>query len=394
MDFALTEEQEMIRESAENFLADVSSSAAVREAMQTEHGYDQQVWQRICEEMVWPAIHIPEAYGGMGLGYVELAVLLEKMGKYLLCSPYFSTVCLGVNALLMAGTEQQKADYLPKIAEGQLTATLAYTGINGRWDAHGVQATYQKTDAGYLLNGQFRFVPDGHTADLLIVAAREEGSQGEQGVALFALSSEVEGVTRQWLPTMDQTRKQAEINLAAVSVDDSALMVNADGGWSKLSAIIQLAQIAVAAEQMGGAQQTLDMAVDYTQEREQFGRKIASYQAIKHKAADMMLKAEVARSAVYFAACVGQEVLAEQGDAELIDDLPQAASMAKAYCSDAFFFNAGNAIQFFGGVGFTWEYDCHLYFKRAKSTETFLGNASYHRELIAKQLLDTYGGLS
>lgn len=394
MDFALTEEQEMIRESAENFLADVSTSAAVREAMQTEQGYDQQVWQRICEEMVWPAIHIPEIYGGMGLGYVELAVLLEKMGKYLLCSPYFSTVCLGVNALLMAGTEQQKADYLPKIAEEQLTATLAYTGINGRWDAHGVQATYQKTDAGYLLNGQFRFVPDGHTADLLIVAAREEGSQGEQGVALFALSAEVQGVTRQWLPTMDQTRKQAEINLAAVSVDDSALMVNADGGWSKLSAIIQLAQIAVAAEQMGGAQQTLDMAVDYTQEREQFGRKIASYQAIKHKAADMMLKAEVARSAVYFAACVGQEVLAEQGDAELIDDLPQAASMAKAYCSDAFFFNAGNAIQFFGGVGFTWEYDCHLYFKRAKSTETFLGNASYHRELIAKQLLDTDGGLS
>ena len=148
MDFALTEEQEMIRESAENFLADVSTSAAVREAMQTEQGYDQQVWLRICEEMVWPAIHIPEAYGGMGLGYVELAVLLEKMGKYLLCSPYFSTVCLGVNALLMAGTEQQKADYLPKIAEGQLTATLAYTGINGRWDAHGVQATYQKTTTG------------------------------------------------------------------------------------------------------------------------------------------------------------------------------------------------------------------------------------------------------
>ena len=393
MDFALTEEQEMIRESAENFLADVSSSAAVREAMQTEHGYDKQVWQRICEEMVWPAIHIPEAYGGMGLGYVELAVLLEKMGKYLLCSPYFSTVSLGVNALLMAGTEQQKASYLPKIAEGQLTATLAYTGVNGRWDAHAVQATYQKTVDGYQLNGRLRFVPDGHTADLLIVAAREQGSEGEQGVALFAVSADSQGVARQWLPTMDQTRKQAEINLTAVSVDDSALMVNADGGWSKLSSIIQLAQIAVAAEQMGGAQQTLDMAVDYTQEREQFGRKIASYQAIKHKAADMMLKAEVARSAVYFAACVGQEVLAEQGDAELIDDLPQAASMAKAYCSDAFFFNAGNAIQFFGGVGFTWEYDCHLYFKRAKSTETFLGNASYHRELIAKQLLDADGGL-
>mgnify|MGYP001451996424 CR=1 FL=1 len=394
MDFALTEEQEMIRESAESFLADVSSSQAVRKAMMTEQGYDDEVWQRICEEMVWPALHIPEIYGGMGLGYVELAVLLEKMGKYLLCSPYFSTVCLGVNALLVAGNDEQKQAYLPQIVEGKLKATLAYTGMNGRWDAHAVQATYQTTSSGFELNGQLRFVPDGHIADLLIVAARKEGSQCEDGIALFAVPATTQGISRQWLPTMDQTRKQAEITLHGVVLDQSTMMVDENEGWSKLSTIIQLAQIAVAAEQMGGAQKTLDMAVDYTQEREQFGRKIASYQAIKHKAADMMLKAEVARSAVYYAACVGQEVISEDGDPVLIDDLPQAASMAKAYCSDAFFFNAGNAIQFFGGVGFTWEYDCHLYFKRAKSTETFLGNASYHRELIAKQLLDADGDVS
>jgi len=394
LDFALTEEQEMIRESAESFLADVSSSQAVRKAMMTEQGYDDEVWQRICEEMVWPALHIPEIYGGMGLGYVELAVLLEKMGKYLLCSPYFSTVCLGVNALLVAGNDEQKQAYLPQIVEGKLKATLAYTGMNGRWDAHAVQATYQTTSSGFELNGQLRFVPDGHIADLLIVAARKEGSQCEDGIALFAVPATTQGISRQWLPTMDQTRKQAEITLHGVVLDQSTMMVDENEGWSKLSTIIQLAQIAVAAEQMGGAQKTLDMAVDYTQEREQFGRKIASYQAIKHKAADMMLKAEVARSAVYYAACVGQEVISEDGDPVLIDDLPQAASMAKAYCSDAFFFNAGNAIQFFGGVGFTWEYDCHLYFKRAKSTETFLGNASYHRELIAKQLLDADGDVS
>lgn len=389
MDFALTEEQEMIRESAEGFLADVSSSEAIRSAMASESGFDSALWERVCSEMYWQAIHIPEAYGGMGLGYVELAVLLEQMGKTLFCSPFISTVCLGVNALLVAGTEPQKQNYLSKIAEGSLTATLAYTGVSGRWDANAVEAVYKEaSDGSVTINGVLRYVPDGHTADLLVVAARKAGSSGDQGIALFLLAAESSGVERRWLPTMDQTRKQAEINLTNVVVEADAVMLDAGDAWSKLATIIQLAQVSIAAEQMGGAQQSLDMAVEYTQEREQFGRTIASYQAIKHKAADMMLKAEVSRSAVYYAACVAQEALDEQGDKALAADLPQAASMAKAYCSDTFFYNAGNAIQLFGGVGFTWEYDCHLYFKRAKSTETFLGNGSYHRELIAQQLLD------
>ena len=388
MDFAFTQEQEMIRESAVGFLADVSSSEAIRKAMVTDSGFDPQVWQRICSEMYWQAIHIPEAYGGMGLGYVELAALLEQMGKHLLCSPFMSTVCLAANALMVAGTEEQKLNYLSQIAEGSLTATLAYTGASGRWDADGVEATYEQQGDNVSLNGVLRYVPDGHTADLLVVAARQAGTTGEDGIGLFLVHGNAAGVERSLLPTMDQTRKQAEIKLSDVNIGGEAIMLNAGEAWPHLARIIQLAQVCVAAEQMGGAQQVLDMAVDYTQERVQFGRAIASYQAIKHKAADMMLKAEVARSAVYYAACVAQEVLAKNGDANVAADLPQAASMAKAYCSDSYFFNAGNAIQLFGGVGFTWEYDCHLYFKRAKSSETFLGNGSFHRELIASQLLD------
>lgn len=393
MDFAFTEEQEMIRESAIGFLTDNSASEAVRSAMASEAGFDPALWERICSEMFWQAIHIPETYGGMGLGYVELAALLEQMGKHLLCSPFFSTVCLGVNALLVAGTEEQKQKYLSQIAENGLTATLAYTGVNGRWDAGAVEASYTENESGAVLNGVLRYIPDGHTAQLLVVAARKPGTVGEDGIALFLLPAESQGVKRQYLATMDQTRKQAEITLDNVQLPTEAIMLDAANAWPHLARIIQLAQIAVAAEQMGGAQQVLDMAVDYTQERVQFGRTIASYQAIKHKAADMMLKSEVARSAVYYAACVAQEALADDGDTNLAEDLPQAASMAKAYCSDSYFFNAGNALQLFGGVGFTWEYDCHLYFKRAKSTETFLGNGSYHRELIAKQLLDCERGV-
>lgn len=389
MDFAFTEEQDMIRESAAGFLADVSTSEAIRSAMESESGFDSELWQRICEEMVWPAIHIPEAYGGMGLGYVELAALLEQMGKHLLCSPFYSSVCLGANALLVAGSEQQKLQWLPEIIEGSATATLAYTGLSGRWDASAIEATYKPSDQGYEITGDFRFVPDGHTASLLVVAARRQGSVGEEGIGLFLVRNDAIGVACQWTPTMDQTRKQANVTLKSTVVDADQAMINVGSAWDELATILCLANIAVAAEQMGGAQQITDMAVSYTFEREQFGRSIASYQAIKHKASDMTLKNEVSRSAVYYAACVAQEALLPDGDREIAAELSQASSMAKAYCSDSYFYNAGSAIQLFGGVGFTWEYDVHLYFKRAKSSETFLGNSSYHREKIAKELLDT-----
>ena len=384
MEFSFTDEQQMIRDTAAAFLAEVSSSEAVRAAMATESGFDAALWQRICTEMYWPAIHIPEEYGGMGLGYVELVATLEQMGRYLLCSPFFSTVCLAVNALLVAGNEEQKALYLPQIVEGK-TATLAYTGAGGRWDADAVEGVYRRQGDDYILDGTWRYVPDGHSADLLVIAAREEGSGGEEGISLFVLPAETAGVEREWLPTVDQTRKQAELRLANVAVPAANLLGSAGAGWQQLSKIIDLATIAVAAEQVGGMQQALDSTVAYTQERVQFNRSIASYQAVKHKAADMMVQAEAGRSAVYYAACIAQDFF-EEGP--LAGELPEAASVAKAWCSDAYFFNAGTGIQLHGGVGFTWEYDIQLYFKRAKSSETFLGNSAYHRERIAQRLLD------
>ncbi len=381
MEFAFTEEQQMIRDTAESFLTDVSTSEAIRVAMATESGYDSDLWQRICTELYFQAITIPEDFGGMGLGYVELVAVMEQMGRFLLCAPYFSTVCMANSALLLAANAEQQAEYFGKILEGG-TATLAFSS-NGKWDSSAVTATYKKSGDSFELNGSYRFVIDGHTADTLIIAAREEGSTGDAGIALFVLPADSAGVTRTWLPTVDQTRKQAQIEMSGVNL--SAVNLMQEDAAEILSKILDLATICLAAEQMGGAQQLLDMTVEYTKERVQFNRPIASFQAVKHKAADMMTKVETARSGVYYAACVAQDSVS---GGEQASDLAEATSIVKSSCSEAYFENAGDALQLHGGVGFTWEYDVHLYFKRAKASEHYLGNASYHRERLAVQLLD------
>lgn len=385
MDFVFTEEQQMIRDTAESFLAEVSTSEAVRQAMASETGFDQALWQKICTEMYWQAIHIPEDFGGMGLGYVELVAMMEQMGRYLLCAPFYSTVCMGVNTLLLAGSDEQKAEYLAAICEGSLTATLAYCGSRGGRDADAVTARYSQRGDDFILSGDCGFVVDGLTADLLLIAAREQGSAGENGISLFAAPADTAGLGRKNLPVLDQTRKMASVQLNEVVLPAKALLGTAGAAWPVLNKVLDLATIALAAEQMGGSQQLLDSTVAYTKERVQFNRPIASFQSIKHKAADMMLRVEAARSAVYYAACVADEAL--QGG-ELAGELSEAASIAKAYCSDAYFKNAGEAMQMHGGVGFTWEYDVHLYFKRAKASEHMLGSAAWHRERVAQVILD------
>lgn len=381
MEFAFSDEQEMIRESAEGFLADVSDSAAVRAAMVTELGHDPALWQRLCTEMVWPAIHIPEQYGGLGLGFVELSILLEQMGRRLLCSPFFSTACLATPALLLAGSEEQKAHWLPQLADGSLTATLAYAS-NDRNGLDAVQAGFRNEGSGFVIEGRLRQVMDGHSAGLLIVAAR-----GSQGIGLFAVPADTPGIRRRLLPTLDQTRKLAELEFNHVYVGADAQLGTPEQGGELLEKVLQLACVALAAEQTGGAQQSLDLTLAYTAERQQFGRPIASFQAIKHRAADMMLEVECARSAAYYAACVAEEALVPNGDQAVAAELPLAAALAKSRCSEAFFQCAAESIQLHGGVGFTWEYDPHLYFKRARASEALFGAPSWHRERIAAALL-------
>lgn len=377
MNFAFNEEQEELRTMARAFLADHSSSEQVRTAMSSELGYDAEVWKRIGTELGWPAVLVPEEYGGLGLTWVELVALLETTGEALLCAPFYSTVCLGGTALMVAGSEAQKQAHLPALAEGQLRATLALTEASGRWDAAGVAAIAKRDGDGFVLTGTKRYVPDGDSADLLVVAAREEGSQGEEGVSLFLVPTDTAGLSRTALPTVDQTRRQAEVSLDGVRVDGDAVLGEAGNAWPQVQRILDFAAVGIAAEQVGGAQRCLDLAVEYAKERVQFGRVIGSFQSIKHKAADMMLAVECARSAAYYAGCVA----AEEGEA-----LSVAASLAKATATEAYFQCASDAIQIFGGIGFTWEYDPHLHWKRAKSTESFLGDASYHRERVAQRV--------
>jgi alkylation response protein AidB-like acyl-CoA dehydrogenase len=369
MNFAFSDEQEELRAAVRRFLTEKSPETEVRRLMDTTEGYDPAVWSQMAEQLGLQSLTIPEEFGGSGFSYVELIVVLEEMGAALLCAPFFSSVALAANALLTSGDDDAKKSYLPGIASGETIATLAITEDNGKWDFSGIELAATKKGDGWVLNGHKMFVLDGHVAHLIVVAARTA-----KGVTLFAVDGDAAGLTRTPLPTMDQTRKQARLEFS----DTPATLVGSDGGAETgLSKTLDLAAVALAAEQVGGAQHVLDASVEYAKTRIQFGRPIGSFQAIKHKCADMLLEVESAKSAAYYAGWAA---------AEDSDELPVVASLAKSYCSEAYFHAAAENIQIHGGIGFTWEHPAHLYFKRAKSSELLLGDPSYHRELLAQRI--------
>ncbi len=378
MNFAFTAEQMELRATARAFLAEHSKPEQVRAAMDSELGHDPALWKRIGAELGWTAVAIPEAYGGLGLSWVEVVALQEMMGEALFCAPYFATVCLGASAILAAGDAEQKALYLSSIAGEGAVAALAFEESSVHFDAAAVEATFRREGGGYVLEGRKRHVIDGHCADLLVVAARAVGSEGAEGISLFALPAATPGIAREQLPTMDRTRRLAAIRLGDVRVPAAARLGAEGGAWPALERALALGAVALAAEQVGVAQRSLDLAVAYAKQRIQFGRPIGSFQAIKHECADMLVKLEAARSAVYWASCVAAEPSAP--------NLSLAASAAKAAASDAAFFCAGSALQIFGGVGFTAEYDIQLYFKRARASAALLGDAAFHREQVAQRI--------
>ncbi len=377
MDFSFTEEQQALREMARSFLQEHSGSEQVRAAMTSPTGFDESVWKRIGSELGWCAVDVPEAYGGLGLGSVELIALLELCGEALLCAPFLSTVALGGTALRVAGSEAQKQAHLPALAEGACRIALAAPE-----PGEAPTVTFRREGAGFALAGECRHVIDGVGADLLVTAAREEGAN-DDAIGLFLVPGETEGVAREALPTMDTTRRRAVLRFDGVRLGEDASLGVAGEAAPSLARIQDLGAIAVAAECVGIGQRCLDLAVAYAKERVQFGHTIGSFQSIKHKCADVMVAVESARSALYYAACVA----AEEGAA-----LPKAASLAKAKASEAAFRAAGESLQIHGGVGFTWEYDVHLYLKRARANESLLGSPDWHRERVAALLID--GGAS
>lgn len=373
MQFTFTEEQEEFRRYLRRFLDDRSPATEVRRLMETEDGYDPAVWRQLCSDLGLPAVHIPESYGGQGFGFVELGIVLEEMGRALLCAPYFASAVLASNAILNAGTEEQKRELLPPLAAGEVVATLALAEENGRWDNAGIAMTAARTDDGYTLDGVKSFVLDGHTAGLIVVAARRAGTEGSEGLSLFTVNADAPGLNRRLLQSADATRKLARLEFNAVP---ATLLGEEGGAAAPLAKTLDQAAVCLANEMVGGAEKLRESALAYAQLRMQFGRPIASFQAIKHNCAELLLDVELAKSAAYYAAQAADD------DA---DDLPAVASLAKACASDAYTRTAVQAVQMHGGIGFTWDNDTHLWFKRAKSSEVFLGTPAYHRELMMQR---------
>ena len=373
-----SDEQEELRRVVRRFLEDRSPPSEVRRLMETPEGCDRAVWEQLSRELGLPAVHIPEEYGGQGFSFVELCIATEEMGRALLCAPWFASVVLAGGAILEGATETRKKELLPAIASGETLATLAVAEPTGRWaghwDATGVTLTAESANGAFRLDGEKSYVLDGHTADLIVVVARAPGSSGDDGLSFFTVAGDADGLERRALATADATRKQAGLRFSGVRAE---LLSELGAGGPALARTLDLAAIALANESVGGAQKVLEESVEYAKTRVQFGRPIGSFQAIKHKCADMLLEVELARSAACYAAAAVAE-----GD----EEVPALASLAKALASDAYMKAAAENIQIHGGVGFTWEHDAHLYFKRAKSSEVFLGDPAYHRELLAQRL--------
>ncbi|MFJ1968160.1 acyl-CoA dehydrogenase family protein [Streptomyces sp. NPDC087903] len=370
MDLTFSEEQDELRKVVRSFLGKYSGEPDVRRLADDPRGYDLVVWRRMAAELGLQGLAVPEEYGGSGFGYVELGIVFEEAGRALLGGPYFATVALAAEALLRCHDERARADLLPGIAAGSTVATLALTEDGGRWDERGIGLTATGGPDGWRLTGVKTYVPDGHLADLLLVAARTPS-----GISLLAVDAGAQGLVRTPLATLDQTRKQARVEFT----DTPARLLGTEGtAWPVLERTLATASVLLAAEQAGGAAAALDAAVGYARIRVQYGRVIGSFQGIKHKCADMLVEIESARSAAY-----GGLWALEAGDET---EIAVAAALAQTFCSEAFTKVAGDNIQVHGGIGFTWEHPAHLYFKRAKSSEVLLGTPSYHRELLATRL--------
>jgi len=374
MNFGFNDEQELLRSTARKFFENECGSDTVRRLMETPEGITPDLWTKLAEQG-WLGLVYPEAYDGMGLGLVDLVVLMEEMGRAVVPGPYFSAVLLGGLAILEAGGEGQKTEWLPKIAAGDRRVALAWMEPSAQLGPAGVMLSAVEKGGGYTLSGTKLFVHDAHTADALVVAARTRPGAGADGVSLFLLPKGTRGLEVTLLPTMDQTRKLCEVSLSDVSVGADALLGAAGAGWAPLARVLDRATVALCAEMCGGAQKVLDMTVEYAKIRQAFGRPIGSYQGVKHRAADMLVDVENSKSITYYAAWALDEGAAEA---------PLAVSMAKAYVSDAYRRVAAAGIQLHGGIGFTWEHDLHLYFKRAKGSEFTFGDATHHRERVAQ----------
>lgn len=371
MDVTFSDDQELLRKSAREFLIDQCPPSLVREVMDQgpKTAGAEKLWKKIAD-LGWMGLALDESVGGLGLGLVDNAILAEEMGRSLLPVPWFSTVCLAAEAIRVVGTEEQKKEWLPKIASGEIKATLAFLEPDAKLGSDGIRAKAEAAGKGYRLKGTKAFVPDASTADLLLIVASLEGEP-----AIFI--SDVKGIKTTEEPTLDQTRLLSRIDLDGVELGGDALLGGTACGYKAVEHSLDRASAILCAEMCGGSQRVLELSVDYAKNREQFGRPIGSFQGVSHRCADMLLQIESARSLTYYAAWCCEEDEAQA---------PIAASSAKAAASDTYRSCTAQAIQIHGGIGFTWEADLHLWYRRSFWSSAMLGDAVYHRERVASLL--------
>jgi alkylation response protein AidB-like acyl-CoA dehydrogenase len=371
--FGLTETQQTLKNTVRKFLAAECPLAEVRKMMETETAFDSALWTKMAEQG-WTGIIFPEEHGGFGMGMVEMVATLEEMGRALLPGPFFSTVLMAGTVLDNAGDEGQKEKYLAPICRGEMRAAVAFLEESASWDPHSVRLNASANSGGYILDGLKLFVPDAAVADLIICVARLAGE-----LALFVVPSNAPGLRINYMPTIDATRKLYEVSFHSVTIGRENLLAYGLRAQSALKRARDIATVGLVAEMTGGMQRLLEVTVEYAKTRKQFGRPIGQFQAVQHQCADMLLYTESSRSAAYYAAWA------------LHEGIPEAhlsVSVAKAYASDAYREVGNRAIQVHGGMGFTWENDAHLYYRRAKASEIAFGDSAYHRERIAQIVVD------
>lgn len=374
MQFAHSEEQQLIRHSARELLAAAVTPAQRRAAFDAAPRYDAGLWQRMARELGWLGLAIPEAYGGAGLGWVELCILQEELGRQLVASPFFGTAALAAPIIQAAGSETQRGTLLSGIAAGELRIACALNGADGRPPPEGVEVELTaRTPRELRLNGVSDFVIHGDAADLLLVVARDVAG----GLRLLVLPPATPGIVITPQVMLDLSRPMARVAFTEVAVSPEQLLGEPDAAQEALEQGLQRARIALAAEALGGAERVLEMTCEHARQRVQFGRPIGSFQAVKHRLADMMVEVEAARSAAWYAACVADE---------RTEELSEAAAIAKSYCCEAYFDCAAHALQLHGGIGFTWEHDVQLFFKRARASATLLGTPAWQRERLARRI--------
>lgn len=359
-------DQRELRSTVRRFLDTYSDESAVRTTMESAEGFDRAMWRRMADEVGFQATLVPESLGGAELGFANLQVVVEEMGRALVCSPFLSSAVVCASALLAAGD----TDILPGIADGSVIAALAFLNRQGQWNPGEDHARAEPAaGGGWVVTGTYHFVLDAAVADVVLVAAATADGPG-----IFAVRTDAAGVRTTILETLDMTRRQADLVFDAASATPVGRVGDAD---AYLGAAFDAGLAALAAEQVGGARRLLEMSVEYASVREQFGRPIGSFQAIKHKCADMLVEVESATSAAYAAGAA-----IDEGS----DESALLASLAKAYCSEAYCHVAAENIQIHGGIGFTWEHPAHLYYRRARGTEMLFGTPAYHRERMLKEL--------